>query len=244
MPNTLISIGEAARQLSISIDSLRRWDKTHRLASIRSGPRGHRYYRQSDIDLYLRNESSLAQQWSASPVGTAPASYAYCQTRDEFQARLENLQTVLKHKVPLSAVSLLCAVAGEIGNNSFDHNLGNWPDINGIYFSHDMKNSTIVLADRGQGILTTLKRVKPELTSASEALRVAFTETISGRRPEARGNGLKFVRSVIVENPFTLNFQTGDANLYLKEYDKTIVVTPGETYIKGCFAVIGFEDSV
>ena len=244
MPNKLISIGGAAKQLNVSIDSLRRWDKTHRLPSIRSGPRGHRYYRQSDIDLYLRNESSLAEQWARAPVGIAPASYAYCQTRDEFQARLENLQSVLKHNVPLSAVSLLCAVAGEIGNNSFDHNLGNWPDITGIYFSYDMKNSTIVLADRGQGILATLKRVKPELTNASEALKVAFTETISGRRPEARGNGLKFVRSVIVENPFTLNFQTGDACLYLKEYDRDIIITHAETYMRGCFVAIGFEGSI
>ena len=62
-----------------------------------------------------------------------------------------------------------------------------------------MRNRKIVLADRGQGILTTLKRVRPELINSSEAMRLAFTETISGRYPETRGNGLKFVRSIIVE---------------------------------------------
>ncbi len=244
MQNKLISIGEAASQLGVSIDSLRRWDKTQRLQSIRSGPRGHRYYKQSDIDLYLRNESSLAQQWAMATVGIEPSPDVYCQTRDIFQARLEKLQSVLSRKVTSQAISLLSAVAGEIGNNSFDHNLGNWPDVIGIYFSYDLRNSTIVLADRGQGILATLKRVKPELTNASEALKVAFTETISGRRPEARGNGLKFVRAVIVENPFILNFQTGDACLSLKEYDKDVIVTRAEKDVRGCFATIGFEDSV
>ena len=99
------------------------------------------------------------------------------------------------------------------------------------------------MADRGQGILTTLKRIRPELTDASQALKVAFTETVSGRFPEARGNGLKFVRAVIIENPFTLKFQTGDASLFLKEYDKELSISRGEEYIRGCIAIIGFENS-
>ena len=47
------------------------------------------------------------------------------------------------------------AVAGEIGNNSFDHNLGNWADMIGIFFYYDEKTHTIILADRGQGVLVT-----------------------------------------------------------------------------------------
>lgn len=244
MPNSLISIGEVAKQLGTSIDSLRRWDKTNRLPSIRSGPRGRRYYKQSDIDLFLRDASALARQWAMAAVGAPPADDVYCQTRDVFQARLERLQTNLQGKVPESAVSLLGAVAGEIGNNSFDHNIGNWPDIPGIYFAYDMRNKNIVLADRGQGILATLKRVRPELSNASEALKVAFTETVSGRLPEARGNGLKFVRSVIVGNPFTLKFQTGDASLSLKEHDTGILISQIEESIRGCIAIIGFEEKI
>lgn len=243
MPNSLISIGVAAKQLGTSIDTLRRWDSANRLPSIRSGPRGHRFYRQADIDLYLRNESSLAKEWAMTPAGILPANDVYCQTRDVFQARLERLQHTLTGKVSESAVSLLSAVAGEIGNNSFDHNLGNWPDVTGIYFSYDMRNKNIVLADRGQGILATLKRVRPELTTASEALKVAFTETVSGRLPEARGNGLKFVRAVIIENPFTLQFLTGDASLFLKKDDPDVPISQVEEYIRGCIAIIGFEDS-
>ena len=243
MPNSLISIGGAAKQLGISIDTLRRWDTTRRLPSIRSGPLGHRFYRQEDIDIFLRDESALAKQWAITPVGVPPSNDVYCQTRDVFQARLERLQAVLAGKVPESAVSLLSAVAGEIGNNSFDHNLGNWPDITGIYFSYDMRNKKIVLADRGQGILATLKRVRPALTNASEALKVAFTETVSGRLPEARGNGLKFVRAVITGNPFTLKFQTGNASLLLREHDDDLSILYVEEYIRGCIAIIGFEGS-
>ena len=241
MSNNLVSIGTAAKQLGTSIDTLRRWDNTNRLPSIRGGPRGHRFYRQTDIELFLRNESSLAKQWAVASMGAPPTNDVYCQTRDVFQARLERLQHTLVGKVSESAISLLSAVAGEIGNNSFDHNLGNWPDVTGIYFSYDMRNKNVVLADRGQGILTTLKRVRPELTRASDALRVAFTETVSGRFPEARGNGLKFVRAVIVENPFTLKFQTGDAILFLKAYDKDLSISHVEEYIRGCMAIIGFE---
>lgn len=243
MSKNLISIGVAAKLLGISIDTLRRWDITHRLPSIRSGIRGHRFYRQEDIQLFLRDENLLAKQWAMIPIGAPPSSDVYCQTRDVFQGRLERLQRILKDKVSESAVSLLSAVAGEIGNNSFDHNLGNWPDVIGIYFSFDLRNKNIVLADRGQGILATLTRVRPGLTNATEALRVAFTETVSGRLPEARGNGLKFVRAVIAENPFTLAFQTGDASLTLKENDKDLLISQCEEYIRGCMAIIGFEGS-
>lgn len=104
-----------------------------------------------------------------------------------------------------------------------------------------MRSRKVVLADRGQGILTTLKRVRPNLTMADEALKVAFTETVSGRFPETRGNGLKFVRSIIVNNPFTLYFQTGNAYLYLKQHDKDVVIRQARTSIKGCLATIGFE---
>lgn len=237
----LISIGETARLLGVSIDTLRRWDKAGRLLSIRSGVRGHRYYRREDIDLYLRDEVTMARAWVEGENVVEPESQVYCQTRDDFQARLENLQSVLSRSVRDEKVSLLTAIAGEIGNNSFDHNIGNWPDIPGIFFSYSLRNRIVVLADRGQGVLTTLKRVKPGLTSPSEALEVAFTQTISGRAPEARGNGLKFVRDVIIHGSLRLEFQTGDAVLNIAQDKPEVVVKQVEKTIRGCFAKILFE---
>lgn len=240
MNNKLLSISQAAAQLRVSIDTLRRWDLSARLPSIRSGMRGHRYYKQTDIDLFTQNTRFLVHQWIKSSTGFEPDQGYYCKTRDVFQARLENLESVLCRSLPASSVSLLTAVAGEIGNNSFDHNLGNWSDIPGIFYAYDQNLRNIFLADRGQGILATLRRVKPHLQNASEALRVAFTETISGRQPETRGNGLKFVRSVIVDRPFTLAFQTGDAQLDLKQKDVHVAIQQTDTWIQGCFAIIGF----
>src|SRR3989344_2068670 len=240
MQNKLISIGKAAKLLGVSIDTLRRWDLAGRLQSTRSTPRGHRYYRQSDIDQYLQDVDVIARNWAQAPQAIELKPDVYCQTRDVFQARLETFQAGLSRISPLTTVSLVTAVTGEIGNNSFDHNLGNWPDIPGIFFSYSMRSRKAVLADRGQGILATLKRVRPELISANEALKVAFTETVSGRFPETRGNGLKFVRSIIVDNPFSLYFQTGNAYLYLKQHDKNLLIRQGKTLIRGCFAIIGF----
>lgn len=246
MQDELVSIGKTAQMLGVSIDTLRRWDIAGRLQSVRSGSRGHRYYLQSDIEQFFheRHVVAWARQWVTADRAMEPASNMYCQTRDVFQARLEQFQSRLSHIVSLSTVSLVTAIAGEIGNNSFDHNLGNWPDIAGIFFSYSIRNKEVILADRGQGILATLKRVRPKLASADEALKIAFTETISGRFPETRGNGLKFVRSIIIDNPFTLHFQTGDVYLYLKQYDRDVNVQKAEIPIRGCFATIGFEDSV
>ncbi len=244
MTNTLISIGEASKILGVSIDTLRRWDNAGRLPSVRSGLRGHRFYNLSDIEQYTKDQNSIAKNWARSTQGIEPEPEVYCQTRDVFQARLEKLQSQLNQELPLTTTSLVTAVAGEIGNNSFDHNLGNWPDVTGIFFSYSMRSRGVVLADRGQGILTTLKRVRPKLKTAQEALKTAFTETVSGRFLEARGNGLKFVRQVIIDNPFTLFFQTGDAYLYLTQFDKDIVVKQAKTFIRGCFVQIGFEGGI
>ena len=242
MQNKLISIGNAAKLLGISIDTLRRWDSAGRVHSIRSGPLGHRYFLQADILQYLQDVDSIARHWVEALQAVEPGPEMYCQTRDVFQARLEQFQSQLSRITPATKASLVTAAAGEIGNNSFDHNLGNWPDITGILFSYDMKNKKVILADRGLGILATLKRVRPALTDADEALKVAFTETISGRYPETRGNGLKFVKSIIMNNPLTLYFQTGNAYLYLKEHDVDVNVQHAKTSIRGCFATIGFKD--
>ncbi len=97
-----------------------------------------------------------------------------------------------------------------------------------------------MLANRGLGILTTLQKVRPALKGHKDALKVAFTETISGRAPESRGNGLKFVRNIVMQNPIRLIFQTGDALLKLQQGKEGVVVENSERYIRGCLAVIEF----
>lgn len=242
MGKELLSIGEVAKLLSVSIDTLRRWDKSGKLKPTReAGARGHRYYLRRDIEAYQNDLLALARGWiTGSPK--IPDEY-YCSNSAVFQSRLIKLQGRLgdtEDEGLKRIFSLIVAVAGEIGNNSFDHNLGNWPDVSGIFFGFDINKRQIVLADRGQGILTTLKRAKPELRSHSEALRVAFTEVVSGRAPEERGNGLKFVKNVVENNPMQIVFETGDAGLEIKQGVHDLVIKKVVPSFRGCLASIKF----
>lgn len=239
MDRELLTIGETAKILGVSIETLRRWDKSGRLFSIRKKPGGNRYYLRKNIEIYLRDLFQLAKKWIFNKAGIEPQEQFYCQTSYIFQARLIKLENELKNVVGLeNTFPLIVAIAGEIGNNSFDHNLGNWPDIPGIFFSYDLNKKYIVLADRGQGVLATLKRIKPELADDQSAMRVAFTEIISGRAPEARGNGLKFVRQVIADNPISLFFQTGDAELNIEKNNAQLNIKKSDVYLRGCVALI------
>lgn len=242
----LISIGEAAKMMHVSIDTLRRWDKEKRFPATRQT--GRRFYRMSDIEKYLANMTiaevdifDAAKGWASSDSAVEPDPLFYCRNSSVFQYRLNKLENALGNVAELkNSFPLITSITGEIGNNSFDHNIGQWPDMPGIFFGYDIERREVVLADRGQGILATLKRVKRGLSSAEEALRVAFTEIISGRPNEARGNGLKYVKGVVMENNIYLFFQTGDAKLELEQGDQALNIVKANNCIRGCIALIKF----
>jgi len=163
----------------------------------------------------------------------------FCPSRDIFQARLDHLLNILPRQLKNKNLAfLLIAVIGEIGNNSFDHNLGNWRDINGIYFNFDLASRLIALADRGQGVLATIKKVRPKVSNDAAALKIAFTEIISGRYPEQRGNGLKFVSKIIRENNFKLRFFSGKASILINA--KGLKIKKEIKKIPGTLAIIKF----
>ena len=83
-------------------------------------------------------------------------------------------------------------------------------------------------------------KVRPKLRSHVAAVEVAFTEFISGRAPEKRGNGLKLVREVVTEHPINLFYTSGDAEVRMKGADKTFRVTRGQRIVRGCLAKIDF----
>jgi hypothetical protein len=163
----------------------------------------------------------------------------YCQTRDVFQTRLDRMKNDLlsKKEIGEEDVYIASAIAGEIGNNSFDHNLGNWPDISGTFFGCEILNGKlkIALADRGQGILATLGKVKKDLKNDEEALKVAFTERISGRAPENRGNGLKFVSENVESRKMHLIFISGNAKA---EINEKMEIKTIEDNLSGCLAIL------
>ena len=241
----LLTIGQASEMIGVSIQTLRRWDDSGRLISVRKKKTGHRYYRKDDVESYIKDNLKdlfrLARNWMLSDTGIDLPSDFYCSDISVFQARLIRLENELSKMKRLGRTfPLISAIVGEIGNNSFDHNLGNWPDIPGIFFSYDLKKGEVVLADRGQGVLVTLKKVKPELTNHQDALYSAFTEIISGRAPEHRGNGLKFVKDVVVNNKINLFFQTGNAKLEIQKNDYDIKIENSIINFRGSLALIKF----
>ena len=158
----------------------------------------------------------------------------FSRTRDVFTARLQSF--VLKTEKYLES-----AIIGEIGNNTFDHNFGfNTAYPKGVYCNMLYKNRYTVLADYGKGIKQSLSLVLPSIASDIEAVEIAFTKRISGRSPEQRGNGLKFVAEMIQQNNWHLYLQSGlgscsidgDGIMFL---EKTIAVT-------GCLAIIDFKE--
>lgn len=120
-----------------------------------------------------------------------------CETRDIFAGRLPRLTST---GLSTDDQSLAIASVGEIGNNSFDHNLGHWKDAPGCWYQIQSTGGRlwICIADRGQGILNSLARVDSKITDDQTALATAFEKILSGRAPERRGNGLKYVRNIIM----------------------------------------------
>ena len=241
MNSGYITINEAAKLLNVSIDTLRRWDKNGKLRATRQQKNGYRYYPRETIELYLKNIFAIAKNWVTS-LPTLPLPEYYCPDSLMFKTRLSRLEKDLARIDEVKNIfPLITAIVGEIGNNSYDHNLGNWPDIMGIFFAYDINKKQIVLADRGQGLLKTLKKVKPNLSNDEEALKVAFTEIISSRKPEARGNGLKFVRQVVSDNSsFSVEFYSGSAKLFIKQGSKNLNIQNSDINYSGCISLIKF----
>lgn len=245
--NRELTIKETANKLAVNVQTLRRWDKSGRLKAKRkkTGEISRYYYDENDVEDFLSTDFQalfkLAQKWALNPNPPEILRRFYCPDRSIFKARLSRFEYDLSQSAYLAEIfPLIVAIAGEIGNNSFDHNLGNWPDVTGAFFGYNIDEKKVVLADRGQGLLKTLRQVKPDLPNHSEALKVAFTEIISGRAPEARGNGLKYVREVVVDYNFKLFFQSGDAVLSLSKRNKALKIEKSRDFIKGAFAIINY----
>jgi excisionase family DNA binding protein len=239
MEEKLLTIAQASEILGVSLDTLRRWDKSGKLVAIKKEGGTHRYYREKDLEIFVSDLMKFASEWIQD--GIEFPSRFYCQTSSIFNARLTKMQSELMKKAGFEKLySLVVLIVGEIGDNSFAHNLGKWPDMQGIFFGYDLSKRIIVLADRGLGVLETLRNVRPQLSNHVAAVEVAFTEFISGRAPEKRGNGLKLVRDVVTEQPISLFYTSGDAEVRLKDTNKDFHVTRGQHIVRGCFAKIEF----
>lgn len=239
----LMTISQASELLGASIDTLRRWDKSGKLPALHHKSSSHRYYSNNllaelmpRLDIY-----KLVLKWAGGKTANEPLSDYYCPNSSIFQAWLSRFESeLIRSGVLRDNFSLLASITGEIGNNAYDHNLGNWPDIPGIFFIYNINKRQVAIADRGQGALATLKKVRPDLKNDQDALRMAFTEIISGRAPESRGNGLKFVRKIVSEYKYSLIFKSGRAELRINKKSDGLIISEAKIPVNGCLALIKF----
>jgi len=200
----------------------------------------------------MRAISMNALVWSSSIKAIQPSAEVYCQTRDIVQARIESIRSVLlQNEWDQSTTALIIAVMGELTSNVFDHNLGQWPDVPGCWFEFDLDQSHIsmTVADRGRGVRSSLLRIRPGIDDR-EALRIAFSEHVTGRAPEKRGNGLKFVMNVLRGLPgVTFVYQSGAMILSystMKDQSHQIPDLLSETpdCIQGVYAKLDIQKSI
>lgn len=237
----LISIGEAAKIAGVTVQTLRRWDESGKLVSQKSIGGQRRYLRAEVESISPNSLYHQAKSWATATIANPLPPELYCQTRAELENRVQRLSDHLFSSGDNEdRYALIIAAIGEIGNNSFDHNIGSWPDVPGVFFGHDMAQGIVVLADRGQGILATLKRVRPDLTTHTAAIKVAFTEVVTGRAPEKRGNGLKLVKKFAQRSSLIVDLQSGDARLHLSESITEPEITIVEPSVRGTLTTLRF----
>jgi hypothetical protein len=239
----LITINQTSQILGVSIDTLRRWDKSKKLPAIRLKIFGHRYYDRNLLAEFMPKLDifKLILKWANGKIAAEPLADFYCPNSSIFQARLSRFETeLIKSGILKDKFSLVTSITGEIGNNAYDHNLGNWLDIPGVFFIYNISKRQVAIADRGQGILTTLRKARPDLKNDQDALKMAFTEIISGRAPESRGNGLKFVRKIVLDNKYNFLFKSGRTELRINKKSNGINIDKAKISINGCLALIKF----
>lgn len=123
----------------------------------------------------------------------------YCQFRDSFNARLDRFLKMFRNFGMNEEDSYRAtSIVGELGNNVFDHNSGNWPTgISGCFLtaqSYPVEGSIeFAIGDVGVGFLGSLKRAFPELTEDIDAIHKGLAG-YTGRIGEDRGNGLRLVQ--------------------------------------------------
>lgn len=242
MSKEKIRIGGAAKLLGVTAQTLRNWEKSGKLLPERSVGK-QRYYSPETLNKFTLDIRKLGLIWAGSAIPPELPSEYYCERADRFTSRLSKMGDILlrTENVSQDLASLVTLIVGEIGDNSFAHNIGNWPDATGIFYAYDFNKRIIVLADRGRGIKMTLQKVRPSIATDMEALAVAFTEIISGRNPEKRGNGLKVVRKVLESNKISFIFRSGIGLVsILPETSKKMEITMADSNIRGTYCVMQF----
>ncbi len=124
----------------------------------------------------------------------------HCEFRDALEAQLSSkIRRMFRH-FGLNELdeARATALVGELGNNVFDHNDGQWPSsIRGaiILAQHNPNKHRIeiVVADPGIGFSGSLRAANKSIASDEDAIVLGMSG-VTGRVGESRGNGLKVIQ--------------------------------------------------
>ncbi|MDO8470488.1 MAG: hypothetical protein Q7S63_00745 [bacterium] len=129
----------------------------------------------------------------------------HCKYNDEFSARLGHFEKMFRNfGLNEEDAKRASVIIGELGNNVFDHNLGNWPtNFSGSIIAGQnypaMKRIEFVVGDAGVGFLGSLINAFPDLQDDIEAIKKGL-KGYTGRIGEDRGNGLKTIQRWTINN--------------------------------------------
>ncbi len=147
----------------------------------------------------------------------------HCRYADEFSARLGQFERMFRNfGLNDEDAKRALVIFGELGNNVFDHNLGNWPtNFSGsIVVAQNypqLKRIECVIADAGVGFLGSLRAAFPTLRNNLEAIQKGL-EGSTGRIGETRGNGLKTIQNWTINNFHgILNIHSGNGLVQVDE---------------------------
>lgn len=152
-------------------------------------------------------------QWYFSGTSTRLIDENFCRSRSDFNGRLASYESILKKDFSEDCHYLVSSSLGEIGNNCFDHNLGFWQGDAGCLFIRE--TNCALICDRGRGIKQSLSSVYALTKEDKDYISIAFGKVITGRAPEKRGNGLKFVRKNILNCNLGLFCVSGEEFFHL-----------------------------
>ena len=85
------SIGQFAKEIGVTVQTLRNWDKTNKLNPQYTAPSGHRYYSQQQLEYFLGLHS---------PESESRITIGYCRVsshkqKDDLQRQVENMESYL-----------------------------------------------------------------------------------------------------------------------------------------------------
>jgi hypothetical protein len=130
----------------------------------------------------------------------------HCSFRDELAGRLSSKIRLMFRDFGMNKEEeqRVTALVGELGNNVFDHNEGEWPTSfrGAIIIAQrypQLRKIEVVVADAGVGFLGSLKTYDPAPKDDVEAIKLGLLG-ITGRAGERRGNGLKTIQDWTINN--------------------------------------------